>query len=67
MARGSAIAAAVVTSWFMSTIPGTAVPGDHPFQERDDIMGEDAEKGFALFGGRALWVADVAGLGFALW
>ena len=32
----------------MSTIPGTAIPGDHPFQEGDDIMGEDAEERLAL-------------------
>ena len=46
---------------------GTAIPGDHPFQEGDDIMGEDAKEGLALLSGRATRVADVAGLRSVPW
>ena len=60
-ARGSAIVADALGLGFMSAIPGTAIPGDHPFQEGDDILGEDAEERLALLGGGAARVADVAG------
>ena len=44
---------ALVAVKSISRALGTAIPGDHPFQERDDIMGKDAKKSFALLGGRS--------------
>src|ERR1700720_807435 len=60
-ARGSAIDVALA-SRVTSYLQGTAVPGNHPFQEGDNILGKVFKERLPLRCGRTPGVANVTGL-----